>query len=88
MLLAILAVISIWSLVLCGLYLKRAKQVRDAQMTTNLLNSRQQLFGMLINDAAEYAKKSPAMDQLLRSINTAPRPAAPAAPANKPSTTK
>ncbi len=83
LLLAILAVIAVWSVVLCWVYIKRAKQVRDTQLMMNLMNSRQQLFGMLVNDSAEYAKHSPAMEQLLRSINTTPPTAV---PATKPAT--
>ncbi len=82
-LLAILTMIAIASVILCVQYVKRTKELRSRQVTTNVLNSRQQLFGMLINDTAEYAKQHPAMDQLLRSINVpqpqAQRPAAPAA---------
>jgi len=70
--LAVLAVISIWSLVLCWQYDRRTRQLREAQSTITMLSSRQQLFRMLVNDSAEYAKRHPAMDQLLRSINTAP----------------
>ncbi|HEY5910521.1 MAG TPA: hypothetical protein VJA21_07930 [Verrucomicrobiae bacterium] len=86
LLLAVLAVIAIWSLVLCWVYLNRAKQVRDTQMMTNLMNSRQQFFVMLVNDCNEYAKHSPAMEQLLRSLSTGPQAAALTAPAAKPPT--
>ncbi len=71
MLLAIVAVLAIWSLILCYMYFGRARQIRDMQMYMTQINSRQQAFGMLVNDAAEYAKQHPAMDQLLRSIGVA-----------------
>lgn len=79
-LLAILTMIAIASAMLCVLYIKRTKQLRNLQMLTTVMNSRQQLFGMLVNESAEYAKQHPAMDQLLRSINV-PQPQRPSAPA-------
>lgn len=78
-LLAILLMTAIASAILCVQYIKRTKQLRNLQVNLNVLNSRQQLFGMLVNDCAEYAKQRPAMDQLLRSIN-APQPQRTSAP--------
>jgi hypothetical protein len=61
--------------------MKRSKQIRDTQIVTNMMQARQQLFVMLINDSNEYAKNHPAMEQLLRSLSTGPQAAALAAPA-------
>ncbi len=83
LLLAILAVIVVWSTILCGFYIKRTKEMRQMQWWTTQMTLRHQLFNMLVNDSAEYAKRNPAMEQLLRSINTAPQPAV---PATKPAT--
>lgn len=85
-LLATLTMIAIASVILCVLYIKRTKQLRNLQVTTGVLNSRQQLFGMLVNDSAEYAKQHPAMDQLLRSINVPAPQHAPAPTTTTPKT--
>ena len=79
-LLVILAVISIWSLLLCWKYFGKSRQLREKQMQINQVNFRQQVFGMMLNDAAEYSRHSVAMSNLLVSLSTPP-PSVPANPA-------
>jgi hypothetical protein len=74
-LLAILAVIAFWSLGLCWSYFGHTRELRERQAQINNINQRQQIFGMLLNDAAEYSKLHPAMEPLLRSIGNTPAPA-------------
>ncbi len=67
-LLFIVAVLSVWSLVLCWTYFNRARQLQEMQMQVGRIGAAQQGFQQLLNDAAEYSKTHPAMDSLLRSI--------------------
>ncbi len=87
-LLSILAVIAVASAVLCWRYSATAKQMRDTQRMVAQMGAQQQIFALLVNDCAEYAKRNPAMDQLLRSIGVAGQAAVPAAAprTNKPAT--
>jgi len=47
---------------LCWSYFGRARQYRELQSQINSVGSKQQVFGMLLNDAAEYSKRNPAME--------------------------
>ncbi len=67
-LLFIVAVLSVWSLVLCWTYFNRARQLQDMQIQVYRISQAQQGFQMLLNESAEYSKTHPAMDTLLRSI--------------------
>jgi len=73
-LLAILAGIAVWSGVLCYLCVSRARETRNLQMETAKVvlwhQQWQQKLLMLGNESAEYAKRHPAMEQLLRSMTT------------------
>lgn len=86
LLLLILAVIVVWSAVLCLKYNDRTRQVRQFQLWATQGALQQQAFSLLVNDCNEYAKHNRAMEQLLSSISTAPRATTPAAPtpASKP----
>ncbi len=87
LLLAILAVIAVWSVVLCFQYVSRARQARALQTNTaRLINWQQewqQRLALLGSESAEYAKQHPAMDQLLRSMTAAAHNGAPTATAPK-----
>jgi hypothetical protein len=76
-LLAILAVISIWCPFLCWSFFTGSREIRKCQAEINQVNFNQQIFQMLLQESAEYSKKNPAMETLLRSLN-APPPQAPA----------
>ena len=87
-LLAILGVIAVMSLWYCYGYFKNVREIRRNQTEITTVNYRQQVFSMLVNEAAEYSKRNPALEPILRSLNnpqTAPAAAAPAGakPASK-----
>jgi len=86
-LLGVLAVLALWSLILCYTYINRARQLREMQATVNGINVRQQVLSMLVNDCVEYSKKNAAINHILQSIGVNPgaAPAAATAPA-KPAT--
>jgi len=81
-LLGILAIISIWSLILCWSYFKAVREARDLQLQMNAMNYKQQVFASLINESVEYSKKNAAIEPILRPILGQPAPAA--APASAP----
>ena len=90
LLLAILAVIAGWSVVLCFQYVRRARQARALQSSTaNLISWQQQWqqrLALLGSESAEYAKQHPAMDQLLKSMTAAAHNSVPATPAPRQTT--
>ena len=86
-LLAIVTVLTLWSLILCFTYISRVRQYRALQMEAARLNNKQQGITMLVNEAVEYGKTHPAIEPILDSIRaraTAPATSAPPAAASAP----
>ena len=67
-LLGIATVLALWSLILCYMYINRARQFRALQMEANRLGGKQQVLTLLLNDAVEYSKTHPAIEPILQSI--------------------
>jgi hypothetical protein len=69
-LLAVATLLALWSLVLCYMYIGRARQMRALQTDVNRLTAKQQVLTMMANDAVEYGKTHPAIEPLLQSLRT------------------
>ena len=83
-LVGVLAVISLWSLVLCGMYVHRSRQLVDLKNRAAAINYRQNAINSLVNDTVEYSKRNPAIEPILESAGVKPKSAS--AGAAKPGT--
>ncbi|SPE56314.1 exported hypothetical protein [Verrucomicrobia bacterium] len=64
-LLGVLAVIAFWSLVLCGMYVHRSRQLVQLKNQAAAINYRQNAINALVADAVAYSKQNPAIDPIL-----------------------
>ena len=75
-LLAVAAASALASLILCGLYVAKAKQLRTLQSQQALVHYRSAVYNQLANDVLEYGKThsaiSPLIDKYLKPKTEAP----------------
>jgi hypothetical protein len=89
-LIAVLLVVSLWSVGLCWSYINKTRELRKFSMEKNAILYRQNAINALVNDTIEYSKKNPnpAIDQILESINVSKAARGAQTGTNKPATTK
>lgn len=64
-LLAVLAASALASLILCGLYISKSRELRSLQSQQAMTRYRSALYNQLANDVVEYGKKNPSIDPLI-----------------------
>ncbi len=67
-LVGILAILSIWSLILCYSFISRSRQLRALNAQANAISFRQNLLNSLAADCVEYSKKNSAIDPILEGV--------------------
>ena len=82
LLLALLTASALLSVVLCWLYISRAREMRNYRDLVGKIENNRRLAQALATEAVEYSKKNPAIDPLLEAAGIKAK-AAPAA-TNKP----
>lgn len=80
-LLAVLAASALASLILCGLYISKSRELRSLQSQQAMARYRSALYNQIANDVLEYGKKNPAINPL---IDTYLRPKTASVSTNKP----
>jgi hypothetical protein len=83
-LLGVLAISAVFSVVVCALYIREARQVRQLEGIAMSIDQNRALVQSLAADAMEYSKRNPAIDPILESVGLNPRGAA--SGSNKPAT--
>jgi hypothetical protein len=71
---ALTAVSAVASMILCGLMISHTREIRSLQMQIANINNNRAVATSLVNELAEYGKKTPAIQPILQSIM--PKPAA------------
>ena len=71
-LLALVVVISLWSVYLCWSYNSKSGELRRMQAQVGFINYRQQGVQALLGEAMEYSKKNPAIDSILEAAGAKP----------------
>jgi hypothetical protein len=64
-LLAVLAASALASLILCGLYISRSRDLRSLQSQQVMARYRQAFYNQLANEVLEYSKKNPSIDPIV-----------------------
>ncbi len=72
-LVGILAILSIWSLILCYGFITKSRQLRSLNAQANAITFRQNLLNSLAVDCIEYSKKNAAIDPILESVGVKPK---------------
>jgi len=67
-LLGVLALISLWSLVLCYSYNSKTRELRLLNGQAAAINFRQQAANALVLDVMKYSEKNPSIKPILESI--------------------
>jgi hypothetical protein len=80
-LLAVLTASALASLVLCGLYISKARQLRSLSTLQGRERYEMAIFNQLANDVLEYSKTHPAINPIVDTYLKPKAQAAPAAPA-------
>jgi hypothetical protein len=75
-LLAVLAISAVWSVVLCGLYVRNTRDIRTLQAQAQFINYRQAAVQSLAKAAVEYSKTHPDINPLLEAAGIVTKPVA------------
>jgi hypothetical protein len=82
-LLTVLAIVSLWSVLLCWNYISKSRELRLLQTKLNFIQYRQAGINALAGDAVAYSKDHPQIDPILEAIGYKQAKSA-SAPTNKP----
>ncbi len=67
-LLGILAILSIWSLILCYRVISKSRDFRNLNAQATAMSVRLNAFNSLAVECLDYSKKNPAIDPILESV--------------------
>ena len=76
-LLGVLTLSTLASVVLCLLFASNTRQKNALQNQASLIMNKRTVISALVNDAAEYSKKNPAINPILESVGLKPSTSSP-----------